>query len=73
MAIDRYSEETLHRHPDSTDGTRPENGMQSRREYDILAQEEPAGNPAAAGIQVRGHGNGATRGADDQGQRATEM
>ena len=59
----------LHRHPDVT---RPENGMQLRREYGLLASEEPAVDPASAGTQVRGDGHGVTKGTDEQGQTATE-
>ena len=67
-AADGDSKGTLHRHPD---GARPENGMQSRRKYGLLASEDPAGDPAAVGTQVRRDGHGTTRGIPDQGQ--TEM
>ena len=72
-AADGDSAGTLHRHSVSADGARPENGMQLRCEYGLLAPEEPAGDPDVAGTQVRRDGHRATRGTDDPGQRATDM
>ena len=63
----RDSEGTLHRYPYGADSTRTENGMQLCREYRILALEEPAGDPAATGTQVRGDDHRTTRRADNQG------
>ena len=57
----------LHRHSDGANGTRPKNGMQSLREYGLLAPEEPADDTASAGTQVIGSGHEATRRAEDQG------
>ena len=66
-ATDGDSAGTLHRHSDGTDSARPKNDMQSRRKCALLAPEEPAGDPAATGTQVRGGGHRSARGADDQG------
>ena len=40
---------STHSHPNSSDGARPEHGALARCEYGLLAPEEPAGEPAAAG------------------------
>ena len=66
-AADGDSAGTHNRHPNSADGARPQNGMQSRREYGLLAPEEPTVDPAVAGTQVRQEGHGATRETDDEG------
>ena len=55
---------------DSVDGARPKKGMNLRCKYVILAPEELVGGPATAGPWVKGTGHGATRGTEDQGQRA---
>ena len=36
-----------HIHPDCANGARPKHGVLARREYGLLALEEPAGDPAA--------------------------
>ena len=41
----------MQRHPNGNDGARPERCMLVRREYGLLAPEELADDPAAAGIQ----------------------
>ena len=66
MSTDEDSTGTQQQQSDGADGARPKNGMHSRREYDILAPEEPEGGPDNVGAQVRGAGHGATRGAADQ-------
>ena len=67
IAADKDRVGTLHRHSNGADGARPKNSMQLRREYVLLAPEEPLGDPADAGTQVRGAGHRDTRGTDDQG------
>ena len=42
------------RHPDGSDGARPKHRALAHREYGLLAPEEPAGDPAAAGPQGSG-------------------
>ena len=42
------------RHSDGAEVSRPEHGALSRREYDLLATEGPAGDPAVAGSQRTG-------------------
>ena len=44
----------LHRHSDVVDGARPKHGALARHEYGLLAQEDPAGDPATA----EPHGSG---------------
>ena len=64
-----------HRHPDGADssnGARPKNSGLARREYDLLAQAEPVGNPISAGTQLSRGSHEATMGTDDQDQQATE-
>ena len=68
-AADKDSMGTLHRHSDGADGARPENGMELRRKYGLLAPEEPAGDPAAAGTQVIGAGQGPQGGWNTRGRR----
>ena len=68
-AADGDSAGTHHRHTNSADGARTERAIK----YGLLALAEPAGDPASAGTQVSGDGHGATRGAEIQGHRATEM
>ena len=63
MAADRDSKGNLHRHPNGADGARPKNGMQLCHEYSLMALEEPVGDTAAVGTQVRGDSHWATRGA----------
>ena len=70
--VDRDIKGTLHSYTNGASGARHKNGMQLRREYGLLAPEELTGDPAAVGTQVRGYGHEATRGTDDQGQRATD-
>ena len=72
MAADRDSKGNLHRHPNGADGARPKNGMQLCHEYSLMALEEPVGDTAAVGTQVRGDSHWATRGANNQGQTETE-
>ena len=52
----------LHRNPDGTNGARPKHGALARREYGLLAPEEPAGDPAAVELQECGDGHEATMG-----------
>ena len=70
--VDRDRAGTLHRHSNGAENARPKNGMQLRRKYGLLEPEEPTGDPAAAGTQVRGGGHGATSGVDGQGWGETE-
>ena len=42
------------RYYDGADGARPEHGVLARREYGLLALEDTAGDPAAAGPQGSG-------------------
>ena len=37
------------RHPDSSDGAKTKHGALARREYGLLAPEEPVVDPAATG------------------------
>ena len=69
---DRYRAGPMHRHYDSANGARPENGIQLRRDYSLLTPEELVSDPAVAGTQVRGAGHEATSGTDDLGQTAME-
>ena len=39
------------RHTDNSNGARPKHGALARRKYGLLAPEDPAGDPAAAGTQ----------------------
>ena len=68
-AGDEDSAGPLHRHHDGANGPRSENGIQYSHEYGSIAPEEPEGNPAAAGTQVKGVGNGAARGSVTRGRR----
>ena len=74
-------EGSTQRHSDSTDGARPKHSALARREYSLLAPEEPAGDPDAAGSQGIGDipeettGTGGTNGKETgtgerNGQRA---
>ena len=49
MVVDGDRAGPEQRQSNSANGTRPENGMYSRREYSILAPEDPTGGPATAG------------------------
>ena len=57
-----------HRHTKGANGARTERASK----YGLLAPAEPAGDPAAVEIQVRGDVHGATRGTGDQDERDTE-
>ena len=70
-AVDGDTKGSLHRHPDGADSARPQNGMQLRCKYGLLASEEPAVDPATEGTQVIGDIHRATRGTCDQGQTVT--
>ena len=48
-AVGVDSKLTLHRHPNGADGARPDRAS----EYSLLVTEEPAGDPAATGTQIR--------------------
>ena len=43
-----------HKHPDCANGASPEHGALARRQYVLLAPENPAGNPAA--VETQGSG-----------------
>ena len=47
---------------DGANGARPKNGMHLRREYGLLATEDPEGGRANTGPWERGDGHGATGG-----------
>ena len=59
-AVGRGSKVSMHRHPDGDDGARPDHGGLARREYNLLAPEEPAGDPATAEPQEHGESHKAT-------------
>ena len=44
-----------HRYPDGADGARPKHGVLLGCEYGLLAPEDPAGDPVAAGPQGSGY------------------
>ena len=47
-------EVSMQRHPDGANGASPKLSALARRKYGLLAPEEPAGEPAAAGTQGSG-------------------
>ena len=59
--------------PRQSDGARPENGMHPRREYGLLAPEEPEGGRANAGPRARGDCHGSTRVTVEKGRTETPM
>ena len=59
------------RHPDGADGARPGHGALARCKYGLLALEEPAGNPAAAGPQGSGDSPENTTGTGGTDKRET--
>ena len=65
----RGSEVSTNRHPN---GARPEHGVLVRREYSLLAPEEPASNPDAVEPQDRRDGPKATMGTGGPDDRATD-
>ena len=67
-AADDVSAGPLTRKSDGVNGSRTENGMHPRREYGLLALEEPEGGQANAGTRARGDGHGATSGTVEEGR-----
>ena len=59
------------RHPDGTNGARPEHGALARREFGLLALEEPAGESAVAEPQGSGDSPKDTTGTGDTDGRET--
>ena len=53
------------RHPDGTNGARPEHGALARREFGLLALEEPAGESAVVEPQGSGDSPKDTTGTGD--------
>ena len=51
----KRGEINTHRHPDSADSARPKHGALARREYGLLAPEDPEGDQAAAETQGSGY------------------
>ena len=56
-----------------TNGNSPKNGMHPRREYGLLAPEEPEGGRANAGPRARGDRHGSTRVTVEKGRTETPM
>ena len=66
-AADNDSAGPLPQKSDGADGARTENGMHLRREYGLLALEDPEGGRSKAGPWVRRDVHGATRGTSENG------
>ena len=62
MVARRGRKVSTQKHPNGADGARPEHNALARREYSLLAPEEPAGDPAAAELQEYGDGHETTMG-----------
>ena len=68
----RGSEVSMHRHLEGVYGANPEHGALARREYSLLAPEDPAGDTAAAEPQECGDGHDFTMGTGGPDMRETE-